>query len=133
MRIRRHWFTGLVSVAVIVFLWAPLAIVAVNSVNANPLLARWDGFTTSWYHQAASNADVRAGLRATIVVAAASTLLSLAIAVTGSLWWRRAGRRGRRVFDTMTYLRIMLPEVVFATALFLVFTRLHLQLGTDAV
>ena len=27
MRIRRHWFTGLVSLAVIVFLWAPLAIV----------------------------------------------------------------------------------------------------------
>ena len=41
MRIRRHWFTGLVSLAVIVFLWAPLAIVAVNSVNGNPLLARW--------------------------------------------------------------------------------------------
>ena len=133
MRIRRHWFTGLVSLAVIVFLWAPLAIVAVNSVNKNPLLVRWGGFTTSWYHQAISNPDVRAGLRATMVVAATSTLLSLAIAVTGCLWWRRAGSRSRRVFDGMTYLRILLPEVVFATALFLVFTRAHFQLGTGAV
>ena len=61
MTIRRHWFTGIISLAVIVFLWAPLAIVAINSVNKNPLLARWSGFTTSWYHQAITNPDVRAG------------------------------------------------------------------------
>lgn len=133
MRIRRHWFTGLISLAVILFLWSPLVIVAVNSVNRNALLVRWEGFTTSWYHQAVNNPDVRSGLRSTMVVALATTALSLVLAVTGSLWWRRAGTRGRRLFDGVTYLRIMLPEVVFATALFLVFTRLHLQLGTVAV
>ena len=133
MIIRKHAFTAAVSLLVVIFLWAPLVIVAVNSVNSNPLLVRWDGFTTDWYRQALSNSDVRAGLRATITIAAASTAASLVIAVTGSLWWRRAGRRGRRAFDSLTYLRIMLPEVVFATALFLVFTRLHLQLGTLAV
>ncbi len=133
MKIRRHWFTGLVSLAVIVFLWAPLGIVALNSVNRNALLVRWDGFTTSWYHQAVNNPDVRAGLRATMTIAAASTALSLLIAVTGCLWWRGAGRRGRRVFDGLTYLRIMLPEVVFAVALFLLFSRLKFPLGTTAV
>jgi ABC-type spermidine/putrescine transport system permease subunit II len=58
VRLRRHWFSGLISLAVIVGLWAPLVIVAVNSVNKDTLLVSWKGFTTHWYNQAYHNPDV---------------------------------------------------------------------------
>jgi ABC-type spermidine/putrescine transport system permease subunit II len=133
MNVRRHPFSAVVALAVVVFLWAPLVIVALNSVNNDVLLASWKGATTRWYHQAFDNESVRAGLRQTLTVAAASTALSLVLAVTAALWWRRASSRARGLFDGLTYLRIMLPEVVFAVALFLLFSRLAFPLGTTAV
>jgi ABC-type spermidine/putrescine transport system permease subunit II len=133
MIVRRHWFTGLVSLCVIVFLWAPLVIVAINSVNSDTLLVSWKGFTTHWYNQAYHNPDVRSGVKQTMVIALSSTAISLVLAVTGALWWRRAAARARRMFDLLTYLRIMLPEVVFAVALFLLFSKIKFPLGTTAV
>jgi spermidine/putrescine transport system permease protein len=133
MNVRRHPFSAVVALAVIVFLWAPLVIVALNSVNSDVLLASWKGGTTTWYRQAFDNQDVRSGLRQTLTVAAATTVLSLVLAVTAALWWRRASARMRRLFDGLTYLRIMLPEVVFAVALFLLFSRLKFPLGTTAI
>jgi ABC-type spermidine/putrescine transport system permease subunit II len=131
--IRRHWFTAVVSLCVIVFLWAPLVIVAINSINSDTLLVSWKGFTTHWYSDAYHNQDVRSGLRQTMTISLASTAISLFLAVTGALWWRRASVRARRMFDLLTYLRIMLPEVVFAVALFLLFSKIKFPLGTTAV
>lgn len=133
MNVRRHLFTGLVSLVVIVFLWAPLVIVAINSINSDTLLASWKGATTHWYSDAYHEQSVRSGVQQTMKIAFFSTAISLVLAVTGALWWRRASPRARRMFDLLTYLRIMLPEVVFAVALFLLFSKINFQLGTTAV
>jgi ABC-type spermidine/putrescine transport system permease subunit II len=133
MKVRAHKFSAAVSLVAVVFLWAPLVMVAVNSVNNDLLLARWGGATLRWYREAIHSQDVRGGLRSTMAIAFGSTALSLALAVTGALWWRRASSRGRRLFDLLTYLRILLPEVVFALALFLLFTRVRFPLGIAAV
>ena len=50
-------------------------------------------------------------------------------ALTGVLWWRHASPLGRRIFDVSVYVRLVLPAVVSATALFLIFTRVGVQLG----
>jgi ABC-type spermidine/putrescine transport system permease subunit II len=133
VRVRRHLFTAVISLAVIVFLWAPLVIVAINSINSDTLLATWKGATTHWYGDAIHEQSVRSGVRQTMTIALASTAISLVLAVTAALWWRRASPRGRRLFDLLTYLRIMLPEVVFAVALFLLFSKQKFPLGTTAV
>jgi ABC-type spermidine/putrescine transport system permease subunit II len=53
--------------------------------------------------------------------------------VSGALWWRHAPRRARAVYDALIYARIILPEVVFATALFFLFLKLHFTLGLGAM
>lgn len=133
MNIKAHRFSATLSFLALGFLWVPLVMVAVNSLNADVLLARWAGLTFRWYQEALVSEDVRGGLRSTLVIAAGSTALSLLLAVTGGLWWRRASSRGRIVFDLLTYVRIVLPEVVLAVALFLLFTRVSFPLGIAAV
>lgn len=133
MTLRQHPFAAVASLFVIVFLWAPLIVVAINSVNTDTLLVGWDGFTFRWYREALTDPDIRAGLRGTLLIAVISTVASLAIAVTAALWWRRGSGRGRRIFDLSTYARIILPEIVFATALFLLFTGIRAPLGITAV
>jgi ABC-type spermidine/putrescine transport system permease subunit II len=115
------------------FLWVPLVVVLVNSFNQDTVMSGWGGFTGSWYRQAFNDEAVRAGLRTTIVVALLSTLLSVVLAVTAVLWWRRAPVAARRVFDAFVYARIILPEAVFAIALFFFFNRIGFSLGLTAI
>lgn len=133
MIVRRHLLTACISLIVLVCLWAPLVVVAINSVNKDILLASWEGFTFHWFTDAFHDEPVRSGLRSTMTIAALSSLLSLALAVSSALWWRKASPRARHVFDLFTYLRLILPEVVFALALFLLFRKIDFPLGTLAV
>ena len=133
MNIRRHTFVAVVSVLALLFLWAPLAMVAVNASNRNELLTSWDGATTRWFHEAVRDPQIRDALRQTLVIALLCTAVSLPLAVTAVLWWRGASPRRRRWFDALVYLNVILPEVVFASAIFLLFVRLHVGTGLVAV
>jgi spermidine/putrescine transport system permease protein len=133
VNIRRHPFSALLSALVIAFLWLPLVVVAVNSLNSNSLLTGWGGPTGHWYSLAFSDPNVRAGLERTLIIAVLSSLLSLAVALSGALWWRGASRRARALYDGLVYARIVVPEVVFASALFFLFLKLHFALGLLAI
>jgi spermidine/putrescine transport system permease protein len=133
MSLRRHPVAGTLALVVIGYLWIPILAVAVNSVNQSSLMVRWGGSTTHWYSLAFHDPNVRAGLVTTLEIAVGSTVLSLVIAVSGSLWWRRARQRARAIYDALVYARIVLPEVVFATALFFLFLKAHFPLGIPAI
>jgi spermidine/putrescine transport system permease protein len=133
MNVRRHLFSAIVAVLALAFLWVPLLMTVINAVNRDETLTGWGGATLRWFGEAARNEDARGGLRATLVIAVATSVLSVALAVTGALWWRKAGPRARRAFDLLVYLRILLPEVVFAAALFIFMSRWEFPLGTVAV
>lgn len=133
MSIRRHLFSAIVALLALAFLWVPLLMTVINAVNRDDTLTGWGGATLRWFGEAARNEDARSGLRATLVIAVATSALSVALAVTGALWWRKAGPRARRAFDLLVYLRILLPEVVFAAALFIFMSRWEFPLGTVAV
>ena len=96
-------------------------------------MAGWGGFTTHWYRWRWHDQDVRTGSRRRSIIAVASSVLSLFVAVTGALWWRRASPQARAVYDGLIFARIILPEVVFATALFFLFLKIHFSLGLTAI
>jgi ABC-type spermidine/putrescine transport system permease subunit II len=133
VNLRRHRFVAVVSLLTVLFLWAPLAMVAVNAFNRNELLTGWGGGTLRWFADAFGDAQVRDALRQTLVIGILSTALTLPLAVSAVLWWRRASRHARRWFDALVYLNVILPEVVFASAIFLLFVRLHVSTGLGAV
>ena len=56
-------------------------------------------------------------------------MISLAIAVCAGLWTRGASPRGRRIFDGLTYSRIVLPEIVFALGLLILFSQAAHRFG----
>jgi spermidine/putrescine transport system permease protein len=123
----------LVTVLVMVFLYAPIVTVLVFSVDKDPLLIKWRGFTTHWYSVAFHDSQVRSDLLTSVEVAALSTALSVAIAICAGLWARRASPRARRIFDALTYARIVLPEVVFALGLVVLMSKLGIASGVLAI
>jgi spermidine/putrescine transport system permease protein len=129
----RHVFSRTVTVLVLIFLYAPIALVIVNSFNGDKLLSSWGGFTTKWYSQAFSDDRIWAGFRTSIVIATIATAISIVIALATALWWRSATGRGRRTIDLTTYARLIVPEVVVALALFVFLRKLNIALGMMAV
>jgi ABC-type spermidine/putrescine transport system permease subunit II len=118
-----------VTVAVLACLYAPIVIVILNAFNANHTLTGWGGLTDRWFHEAFTDPAVWSALWTSVRVALVSTAVSLAIAIPAGLWTRRAGPRARALLEASTYMRIVLPEVVAAVGLFLLFRRLDVPLG----
>jgi ABC-type spermidine/putrescine transport system permease subunit II len=118
-----------VTTIVLVFLYAPIVVVLLNAFNGNRTLTRWGGFTVHWFSQAFGDSATWSALWTSARVALASTAISLLIAVPAGLWTRRAGPRARALLDATTYMRIVLPEVVAAVGLFLLFRHLNVTLG----
>jgi ABC-type spermidine/putrescine transport system permease subunit II len=133
MRRRLPRPAAVVTAFVLFCLYAPIVVVLVYSVDKDPLLISWKGFTTQWYVQAFNDPQVRADLLTSLKVAALSTVISLTIAVCAGLWSRDASPRARRIFDAFTYSRIVLPEVVFALGLLVLFSKLHIPFGILAI
>jgi ABC-type spermidine/putrescine transport system permease subunit II len=125
----RVLFTALIFVC----LYAPILLVIVFSLNKDAQLLHWEGFTLDWYRQAFHDEAVRKNFGISVQVAVLSTAISLVLAITGGLWYRTASGRARAWFDAMTYSRIVLPEVVFALGLFLLFSELNIGLGVGAI
>ncbi len=133
MNIKRHPVSAVLSALVVLFLWIPLIAVFIGSFDSNSLLTGWSSATARWYRQALTDSNVRSGFETTLIIAVLSALLSLLVAVSGGLWWRHAPRRARAFYDGLVYARIVVPEVVFASALFFLFLKIHFTLGLPAI
>jgi ABC-type spermidine/putrescine transport system permease subunit II len=125
--------TTIFTAVVMVCLYAPIVTVLAYAVNKDPALLHWKGFTLHWFSKAINESRVRQDFLTSVEVAAISTVLSLAIAITAGLWLRRASSRARRIFDGLTYSRIVLPEVVFALGLFVLAKKIGIGFGVGAI
>jgi ABC-type spermidine/putrescine transport system permease subunit II len=133
VRRRRPSALAVVSGVVLLLLYAPIAVVAVNSVNGDETLVGWGGFTTRWFGEAIHDGAVRDAFVSSIEVAFLSTAISLVLAVTAALWARKASSRAKRLLDATTYMRIILPETVIALGLFLLLRRENVTLGVTTI
>ncbi len=133
MRLRRPSGLAIATGVVLLFLYAPIGVVIANSFNADTSLTSWGGFTSKWWSGAFQDGRVRDAAVMSLEIAALSTAISIVIAVCAGLWSRGASSRTRQLLDAGTYMRIVLPEVVAALALFVLFRRMELELGVWAV
>lgn len=111
------------------FLWLPIAVLVAFSFNTSRLNVVWQGFTLEWYRQLAQDVTVLRATRNTLVVAAASTVLSTVLGTMAAFALARHRFPGRRALEALLYVPIILPEVVLGISLLATFTLLGLKLG----
>ncbi len=112
-------------------LYAPIIILVVYSFNAGTSLAIWEGFSLRWYQQAASNEQViDAALRSLYLAAIAASIATVA-ATLAALATTRTKRRfpGRTMIYALINQPLMVPEIVTAVALLIVFAWVKVATG----
>ncbi len=130
---RQPLFTGM-SWLVLVFLYAPIAVLVVFSFNDNRSVVRWTEFSLRWYAAALENDDIRRSAMISIQVALTATIFSTVIATMAALATTRGGvYRGRAAAIALINQPLMIPEIVTAIATLAFFSILRQLIGVTGI
>jgi spermidine/putrescine transport system permease protein len=116
---RNASFSKGVSILIVAFLFAPLLVVVASSFNANNGLLSWGGFSLEWYLAAVQNPDLIFSFSQSLYVAVWVMLGTTFVAACAALGIRAYEARGRAALGSLIVVRMVLPEVVAVSAVFI--------------
>ena len=119
------WFLKGFFALVVVFLYAPIAILLIFSFNNSDLPSfPLSGFTLHWYHQFLTNPDLKGALETSAIVAALSSTAAVVLGVLSSIALVRRRFRGEAAVSALLLSPLVIPYVVFGISLLLLFHQL---------
>jgi spermidine/putrescine transport system permease protein len=110
------------AMAVFVALYLPILTLVVYSFNASTSLAVWGGFSLDWYAKAWENQQIKDATVRSLIIASFAAVISTTVATMAAL-----GTTRRRAFKGQTFIYVMInqplmvPEIVTAVALMILF------------
>jgi ABC-type spermidine/putrescine transport system permease subunit II len=118
------------AILVYLFLYAPIVIVVIYSFNSGRQVLNWQGFSTKWFGEALADETITEPFRNSLVIAFGAAIIScvlgtaLAIAVSKMPQWVRVP------IDSVVYMTLVTPEIVFGIAALMFFVQASNQLVT---
>jgi spermidine/putrescine transport system permease protein len=122
-----------VTTAVYLFLHLPILVLMVFSFNDSKFSVDWQGFTLNWYHRLLERPDIMRGLKASMIVGVASTVISAVLGTLIALALARHRFRGRTLFEGFLYVPIVTPEIVVGISLLILFALFQVPLGLTTI
>lgn len=123
---------GFTTTAMLVFvaLYLPILMLVVYSFNAGKSVADWEGFSLQWFAKAWGNDQIREATIRSLVLATVAAIIATVVATMAAL-----GTTRRRAFKGQTFIYVainqplMVPEIVTAVALLIVFAGVKVATG----
>jgi spermidine/putrescine transport system permease protein len=115
---------GFATTAIVVFiaLYLPILTLVAYSFNAGDSPSIWEGFSLHWYALAWENQAVKDAATISLIVAGFAAALSTLVATMAALGTtRQRAFRGQTLIYVLINQPLMVPEIVTAVALLLVF------------
>jgi spermidine/putrescine transport system permease protein len=119
--------TAIIAVLATAFLYLPLAVIVGFSFNSAPHGA-WREFTLQWYFALARNGVALNAAKTTALLAAGSTLISTVLGTMLALGLSRSFRF-RRTLEAGVMLPVVVPDIIMAVGLLLLFREFRERLG----
>ena len=113
---------------VFVFLYIPIFVVILFSFNTSKMNIIFEGFTLEWYGNFFQNRTLMDSLYNTLIIAFASTGISLIIGTVGAVGMSKYEFKGKKITDLLLYVPIVIPEVVLGVAMLSIFTLLKITI-----
>jgi len=127
-----RWVLG-VSLLVYGFLHLPILVLVAFSFNDSKFSVDWAGFTMDWYYRLLERPDILQGLKVSLIVGGASTVISAVLGTMIALALARHRFRGRTVFEGFLYVPIVTPEIVVGISLLILFALVKIPLGLTTI
>lgn len=124
---------GGITAATIAFMFAPIVVTVVFSFNrgsSGRQTIHITGWTTHWFVEAWNNIPAKTALETSLEVAACAAVIAACLGTaTGFALARSRSRWVASVLEGLVYLLLIVPEIVLAVSLFLLYTKSGVTLG----
>jgi spermidine/putrescine transport system permease protein len=127
-----RWLVALAGL-VYLFLHLPILVLMVFSFNDSKFSVAWQGFTFRWYQRLLERPDIVRGLKVSLIVGIAATVISALLGTLIALALARHRFRGRRTFEGFLYVPIVTPEIVVGISLLILFALVEFPLGVTTI
>ena len=127
--IKPHFsFSNTVFAITLIFLFLPLLVLVVYSFNSSTSMT-WTGFSLRWYQRLATERGLWIAFRNSIIIALTSAATATVIGTIGAIGvnWYRFKLRG--YVQTISFLPMILPEIIIGVSLSIFFSGIGLPLG----
>lgn len=114
---------------VLLFFYAPIAILVGFSFNESRLNVLWEGFTLRWYAALADDTVLLSSGWNSLLVALTTTLASVLLGTAGAWLLYRYRFPAVRLLQTLVYLPMIVPEVILGVSLLILFVVCGMELG----
>lgn len=128
MKRGRVWLL-IASLANLLFLYLPIAVLILFSFNVSRLSATWQGFTLRWYLALVEDQALLVAVHNSLLVAVVSTFVATVLGVSAAIGMERLPSRRRRTVEGALILPLVIPEVMLGVALLLFFVMIELPLS----
>jgi spermidine/putrescine transport system permease protein len=119
------------TLLVYLFLYLPIVVVVVFSFNGTARrVTQWDGLSLRWYEYVLANREVQRDLLNSLIVGTSTAILSTIVGTMAALGLQRTPKWFRLPFDGLTYISVIVPELVIALATLVFFAS---TLGRDGI
>jgi spermidine/putrescine transport system permease protein len=124
------WLRGH-TILVYVFLYLPIVVVVVFSFNGTERrVTNWDGFSLRWYESVLGSREIQRYLLNSFIVGISTACIATIIGTMAALGLSRTPKWFRLPFDALTYVSVIIPELVIALATLVFFAS---TIGRDGV
>lgn len=122
-------FAGAIAALALAFLYLPVLVLVALSFNSSEVTTIWAGASTRWYSIALANHDMLRAAGNSLIVASFATAIASLAATAAVLAIPEFGRRTRASAETLIGLPLVVPEIVTAVALLMLFVLSGFRLG----
>jgi spermidine/putrescine transport system permease protein len=108
---------------VYLFLYIPIVVVVVFSFNGTQRrVTQWDGVSLKWYATVLADKTIQSFFWNSFIVAISTAVISTAFGTMAALGLQRAPKWFARPFEALTFVSIIVPEIVIALATLVFFS-----------
>jgi spermidine/putrescine transport system permease protein len=131
---QRKWsFSKTVLWITLLFLFIPLFVIVIYSFNDSKG-SEFTSFSMRWYKELFFNSNALwQALLNSLIVAFSSALVSTILGTMASIGVNWYKFKGKKFIQTLTYLPMVLPEVIIGISMVIFFSGIHLPLGLFTV
>ncbi len=113
----------------LVFFYLPIAYTIIFSFNSSKSLTVFEGFSLRWYERMFESRTMMEAIWYTFIVAILSTILSTIIGTIASIGLSKSKKIIRLVMDQVNNIPVMMPEIVVAIGLLMLFSSFKIEKG----
>jgi spermidine/putrescine transport system permease protein len=126
---RRSWLPSLITLSVIVFLFAPLVVLIVNSFNTSRFGGEWEGFTWNWYEKLWAADEVWESLWITVKIAISASLAAMVLGTLAAYALHRFRSWLQDMHSLLITLPLVMPDILMGMSLLALFILTGVETG----